>query len=72
VEALTHPTYLDDRGIHAPGPAEVADDEPIDILFGSDRLRKTIDAGEDVGACVASWKTDEESFRQLRQKYLLY
>jgi len=48
------------------------DQQPIDILSGSDRLRKTIDAGEDVGACVASWKTDEESFRQLRQKYLLY
>jgi uncharacterized protein YbbC (DUF1343 family) len=46
--------------------------QPIDILFGSDSLRQTIDAGKDVGAFVAGWKTEEESFRQLRQKYLLY
>jgi uncharacterized protein YbbC (DUF1343 family) len=46
--------------------------QPIDILFGSDSLRETIDAGKDVGAFVAGWKTEEESFRQLRQKYLLY
>jgi uncharacterized protein YbbC (DUF1343 family) len=46
--------------------------QPIDILFGSDSLRQTIDAGKDVGALVAGWKTEEESFRQLRQKYLLY
>jgi uncharacterized protein YbbC (DUF1343 family) len=48
------------------------DKQPIDILSGSDRLRKTIDASEDVGAFVASWKTEEESFRRLREKYLLY
>jgi len=46
--------------------------QPIDILFGSDRLRKTIDAGADIEAFVASWKQDEEEFRRLRQKYLLY
>jgi uncharacterized protein YbbC (DUF1343 family) len=46
--------------------------QPIDILFGSDSLRQTIDSGKDVGALVAGWKTEEESFRQLRQKYLLY
>jgi uncharacterized protein YbbC (DUF1343 family) len=46
--------------------------QAIDILFGSDSLRQTIDAGKDVGALVAGWKTEEESFRQLRQKYLLY
>lgn len=48
------------------------DKQPIDILFGSDRLRMTIDAGSDIAAFVESWKADEESFRQLRQKYLLY
>jgi uncharacterized protein YbbC (DUF1343 family) len=46
--------------------------QPIDILFGSDSLRQTIDSGKDVGALVTGWKTEEESFRQLRQKYLLY
>lgn len=48
------------------------DKQPIDILFGSDRLRTTIDGGGDVAAFVASWRADEEGFRQVRQKYLLY
>jgi uncharacterized protein YbbC (DUF1343 family) len=45
---------------------------PIDILYGSDRLRRTIDDAEDVGALTSSWKADEEAFRRLRQGYLLY
>ncbi len=46
--------------------------EPIDILFGSDRLRKTVDAGGDIEALVGSWKADEESFARVRERYLLY
>jgi len=48
------------------------DKEPIDILYGSDRLRATLDGGGDVNALVASWKPEEESFRRMREKYLLY
>jgi uncharacterized protein YbbC (DUF1343 family) len=46
--------------------------QPIDILYGSDRLRSVLDAGEDVGPLVASWKAEEEAFRRTREKYLLY
>jgi uncharacterized protein YbbC (DUF1343 family) len=46
--------------------------QPIDVLFGSDRLRTTVGAGEDVGAFVSSWKAEEEAFRKTREKYLLY
>jgi uncharacterized protein YbbC (DUF1343 family) len=45
---------------------------PIDILYGSDRLRKAVDAGQGVGALVASWNEDEEAFRRTRAKYLIY
>jgi len=45
---------------------------PIDILYGSDRLRRGIDAGESVESIVADWPKDEAAFRELRQKYLLY
>ena len=45
---------------------------PIDILYGSDRLRAAIDAGQEVAPLVASWGEDEEAFRRTRQKYLLY
>jgi uncharacterized protein YbbC (DUF1343 family) len=45
---------------------------PIDILYGTDRLRRGIDAGESAAALAAGWPQDEERFRALREKYLLY
>jgi uncharacterized protein YbbC (DUF1343 family) len=45
---------------------------PIDILYGSDRLRTTVDRGGDAGTLAASWEQDEETFRRLREPYLLY
>jgi len=48
------------------------DKEPIDILYGTDRLRWTIDSGGDVSAMVAGWREDEEDFRRQREPYLLY
>ena len=45
---------------------------PIDILFGSDRLRLTIDAGTAAETLVSEWRTDVNAFRRLREKYLLY
>src|SRR5436190_1066334 len=45
---------------------------PIDILYGSDRLRRAIDAGDSAASIVADWPKDEAAFRELRQKYLLY
>ena len=45
---------------------------PIDILAGSDLLRQQIERGLPVEEVAASWRDDEEEFRQLRQPYLLY
>jgi uncharacterized protein YbbC (DUF1343 family) len=45
---------------------------PIDILFGSDRLRAAIESGSDASALTASWREDEEAFRRQRDKYLIY
>jgi len=45
---------------------------PIDILYGSDRLRRGLDEGKSVAAIVGDWPRDEEAFRTLRDKYLLY
>jgi uncharacterized protein YbbC (DUF1343 family) len=45
---------------------------PIDILYGSDRLRRGIDAGESPASIMADWRRDEDAFRALRQKFLLY
>jgi uncharacterized protein YbbC (DUF1343 family) len=48
------------------------DKQPIDILYGSDRLRATLDGSQDVGALVASWAPEEEAFRKTREKFLIY
>jgi uncharacterized protein YbbC (DUF1343 family) len=45
---------------------------PIDILYGSDRLRRAIDAGEGAAAVMRDWRRDEEAFRTLRERFLLY
>jgi uncharacterized protein YbbC (DUF1343 family) len=45
---------------------------PIDILYGSDRLRTAIDAGESPAAIMKDWDRDEDAFRSLRERYLLY
>jgi uncharacterized protein YbbC (DUF1343 family) len=48
------------------------DKQPIDILYGSDRLRATLDADGDVGELASSWDADEASFRRTREPFLLY
>jgi uncharacterized protein YbbC (DUF1343 family) len=45
---------------------------PIDILYGSDRLRTAIDAGDSPASIMKDWDRDEDAFRTLRKKYLLY
>jgi uncharacterized protein YbbC (DUF1343 family) len=45
---------------------------PVDILYGSDRLRTTLDRGDDVGPLVDAWEGDEDAFRRTRERYLLY
>ena len=45
---------------------------PIDILYGSDRLRTALDRGENVDPLIAAWAEDEEAFRRTRERYLLY
>ena len=45
---------------------------PIDILYGSDRLRTGIAAGESPAAIMKNWKADEDAFRKMREKFLLY
>jgi len=48
------------------------DKMPIDILAGSDVLRRQIEADVPAADIAASWREDEEAFRKLRAPYLLY
>jgi uncharacterized protein YbbC (DUF1343 family) len=48
------------------------DKMPIDILAGSDVLRRQIEGGMPIREIAGSWEDDEAAFRQLRAPYLLY
>ncbi|WP_461143796.1 exo-beta-N-acetylmuramidase NamZ family protein [Salinifilum aidingensis] len=44
----------------------------IDLLAGTDRLRRMIDAGADAAEVVGSWREEERRFRDQRRPHLLY
>lgn len=44
---------------------------PIDILYGSDALRRAVADGS-VRSLIDGWKADEDQFRRLREPFLLY
>ena len=45
---------------------------PIDILYGSDKLRKGMDAGRTAAQIAAEWPDSVAGFNRLRAEYLLY
>jgi uncharacterized protein YbbC (DUF1343 family) len=45
---------------------------PIDILYGSTKLREGLDAGTPASELVRSWEPDVRSFLPIREKALLY
>jgi uncharacterized protein YbbC (DUF1343 family) len=45
---------------------------PIDILAGSDLIRRQVEAHADPGASEAAWQPGLEAFRELRSRYLRY
>ncbi len=45
---------------------------PIDILAGSERLRKNIEEWKDIRKMEAWWKEELKGFEKVRKKYLLY
>jgi len=56
-----------------PPPYEYEHDKtPIDILAGSDALRRQIETETPLNAIAASWRSDEAAFERIRRPYLLY
>jgi uncharacterized protein YbbC (DUF1343 family) len=45
---------------------------PIDILAGTDRLRKDIESGKDLDGMEKCWQEETKSFEKIRKKCLLY
>jgi uncharacterized protein YbbC (DUF1343 family) len=50
----------------------VADRPAIDLLFGSDRERVGLEAGQGWRELARAWEDEEEAFRQERRPFLLY
>ena len=48
------------------------DKMPIDILAGSDTLRRQIETGVPAAEIASGWQEDEATFRRLRERYLIY
>ena len=52
---------------------EFVEDIPaIDLLAGSDQLRKQIEKGTSLKEIERSWEEEKEEFKKIRKKYLLY
>jgi uncharacterized protein YbbC (DUF1343 family) len=45
---------------------------PIDILAGTDRLRKDIESWKDLNEMEKWWKEEAKAFEQIRKQYLMY
>lgn len=45
---------------------------PIDLLCGTDRIRKAIEAGHPLSRIEASWKPGLAAFKRLRRRFFLY
>ncbi len=45
---------------------------PIDILAGTDRLRKDIESWADLGSMETWWKEEAKAFEKIRKTHLLY
>ncbi|HRI04533.1 MAG TPA: DUF1343 domain-containing protein [Pyrinomonadaceae bacterium] len=45
---------------------------PMDIVCGTDKIRKAIEAGDSLDAITSTWASEIASFKTVREKYLLY
>lgn len=50
----------------------VHDKLPIDVIFGSDKVRKQIESGASLVEIEQSWQEGVNNFIELRKKYLIY
>jgi uncharacterized protein YbbC (DUF1343 family) len=66
-----HDLYKDFRWKKPPYEYET-ERMPIDILAGTDRLRRDIENGEDIDRMEEWWEEERKRFEKLRRRYLIY
>jgi uncharacterized protein YbbC (DUF1343 family) len=67
-----HRSAPDSFGWRPPPYEYERDKQPIDILAGSDSLRRQVEASIPVDDIADSWRESERSFETLRRPFLLY
>jgi uncharacterized protein YbbC (DUF1343 family) len=50
----------------------VFDQNPFDVIAGTERLRKSIERGDSLETIQSSWEDELREFGQLRERFLLY
>jgi len=65
--------FAPDRPLWRQPPYEYEKEKlPIEILAGSEELRRQIETGTDEATIAESWSPDERAFKELRAGFLLY
>jgi uncharacterized protein YbbC (DUF1343 family) len=66
---LTHRDFF--RWLEPPYEYET-EKRPIDILIGSENIRRSVEQGQDIGTIESSWKQQLDEYREKREACLLY
>jgi uncharacterized protein YbbC (DUF1343 family) len=69
---IAYDLYRDEFRWKEPPYEYVYDRNPFDVIAGTSKIRKAIEAGSSIEALEESWKEDLEAFKQVRENYLLY
>jgi uncharacterized protein YbbC (DUF1343 family) len=69
---LAYDMYPDQFRWKNPPYEYVLDQNPIDVISGTNKIREAIEQGSQLRVIEESWKMGLEEFRALREEYLLY
>jgi len=64
--------YPDEFRWKEPPYEYVYDRNPFDVIAGTPKIRKAIEAGSSIETLEDSWREELESFRKVRENFLLY
>ena len=69
---LAHDMYKESFRWKEPPYEYVYDKNPFDVIAGTDKTRKAFEQGLGLGEIDASWKSELDEFRRIRENYLMY
>lgn len=69
---LAHDMYPDSFRWKNPPYEYVYDKNPFDVIAGTDKTRKAFEQGVSLSEIEASWQTELDRFRSIRESHLMY